>query len=146
MLTDRLTDDMKASMKARDAERTSTLRMTLAEIKNARIQKGGDLTDDDVIQVLKRALKQREESATQYRENNRPELAAKEEAEAAILSVYLPAMLSGDALDAAVREAIASTGATSMKDMGQVMKAVMAAHGSSADGKSVQAKVRELLG
>lgn len=146
MLTDRLNEDMKTAMKARDSARTSTLRMTLAEIKNARIQKGKDLSDDDVIQVLKRAVKQREESATQYREAGRPELAEKEEAEAAVLTAYLPAMLSGEALDAAVKKAIAETGATSMKDMGQVMKAVMGAHGAAVDGKSVQERVKALLG
>jgi len=137
---------MKSAMKARDAARLSVLRMALADLKNAKIEKGRELTDDDAVQVLKRGVKQREESAEQYRNGNRPELAEKEEAEAVVLESYLPERLSGEDLARAVREAVASTGAASIKDMGKVMKAVMAEHGPRVDGKEVQEAVRKALG
>lgn len=146
MLVDRLNEDMKAAMKARDSLRLGVLRMTLSELKNARIQKQGDLTEDDEVQVIKKAIKSRLESAEQYRLGNREDLAGKETAEAEVLSVYVPEQISGDALREAVRAAIAETGAASMKDMGKVMKAVIGAHGSSVDGREVQALVKELLG
>ena len=141
----RLQDDVKTAMKARDQERISVLRMAISHIKNARIEKGEDLTDDEVQKVLRRGLKQCQESATQYREGDRADLAEKEEREAAILATYLPKQLSGDDLAKAVDAAIAETGATSMKEMGAVMKAVMAAVGGQADGKAVQQLVRERL-
>ncbi len=146
MITDRIQEDLKTAMKARDSLKVTTLRMASADIKNARIAKKEELTDDEVVGVLKRAVKQREEAVAQYRDADRPELAEKEEAEAAILSAYLPRMLEGDALRDIVRAAIESSGATSMKEMGQVMKVVMADHASEVDGKAVQAMVRELLG
>jgi hypothetical protein len=146
MLTDRLTEDMKAAMRAREAERLGVLRMTLAEIKNARIAKGEDLDDDDVTQVIKKAIKSRMESAEQYHRGSREDLAGKEEREAAILEAYLPEQLTGDALVAVVEKAIRETGASSVKDMGAVMKAVMAEHGSRVDGKTAGALVREKLG
>ena len=146
MITDRIQDDLKTAMKARESDRVSVLRMVMSELKNARIDKGDDLDDDGVIQVLKRCVKQREESATQYREADRADLAEKEAEEAAIIGAYLPAMLSGDALEAAVKAAIEATGATSMKDMGKVMKAVLSEHGALVDGKSVQGLVKQLLG
>ena len=146
MLADRISEDCKTAMKAREADRVSVLRMTLSEIKNARIEKGEDLTDGDVVQVLKRAVKQRQEAVEQYRAGGRPELADKEEKEIEVLSAYLPEMLGPDDLERAVKEAVAATGASSMKDMGKVMKAVMAEHGARVDGKTVQQAVRAALG
>ncbi len=146
MLADRLTADMKESMKARDTLRTSVLRMTLSEVKNARIEKGADLTDDDVLQVVKRAVKKREEAAEAFGQGGRPELAQTEEKEAEILRAYLPQLLDAVALEAAVDAAIAASGATSVKQMGVVMKLVMAEHGARVDGKAVQALVRAKLG
>ena len=146
MLIDRLNEDMKTAMKARDTLRVSVLRMTLAEVKNARIEKMRDLTDDDVMGVLRKAVKKREEAVEAYRGGNRPDLAETEAKEAEILGAYLPQLLSGDALLEVVRAAIQATGATSAKDMGKVMKAVMGEHGSRVDGKDVQAAVRTLLG
>ena len=146
MLVDRLNEDMKAAMKARDSLRLGVLRMTLSELKNARIQKQDDLTEDDAVQVVKKAIKSRLESAEQYRLGNREDLATKEQAEAETLSVYVPEQISGDALREAVKAAIAETGAASMKDMGKVMKTVIGAHGSQVDGREVQALVKELLG
>jgi len=146
MLLDRLTDDVKTAMKAREADRLSVLRMTLSEIKNARIAKGDDLDEAEVIQVIKKAIKSRTESAEQYEAGDRKDLADKELAEAELLKAYLPEQITGDALVAVVDAAIAETGATSIKDMGGVMKAVMAAHGSSVDGKEVGALVKSRLG
>ncbi len=146
MLIDRLTEDMKAAMKARDAARLGVLRMTLSEIKNARIEKGADLTDEDVIQVIRRAVKKREEASEAFRGGGRPELAESESREAEVLNVYLPRMIGGAELEEIVAAAIVEAGATSPKDMGKVMKVVMAAHGSQVDGKAVQAIVRARLG
>jgi uncharacterized protein YqeY len=146
MLIDTLTEDMKAAMKARDTARLGVLRMTLSEIKNARIEKGSDLTEDDVIQVIRRAVKKREEAAEAFRNGNRPELAENEAREAEVLTAYLPRMIAGPELEEIVVAAIAETGAAGPKDMGKVMKAVMAAHGTRVDGKGVQAIVRAKLG
>ena len=146
MLLDRLNDDLKTAMKARDADRVGVLRMTLSEIKNARIDKRGDLTEDDVMAVLKKAIKSRNESVDQYREGGRDDLADKEAAEAEMLAAYLPEPLTEDELAAAIDAAVAETGASSMKDMGAVMKALTAAHGSRIDGKTASTLVRAKLG
>jgi uncharacterized protein YqeY len=145
MLLDRLNDDMKIAMKARESLRIAVLRLTLSEVKNARIEKREDLTDDDVIVVLRRAVKKREEAVEQYRLGNRPELAEKEAAEAEILKAYLPRSLEGEALREAVDAAIREANAVSVKDMGKVMKAVMAAHAGRVDGKTVQEMVKARL-
>lgn len=146
MLIDRLTQDMKKAMKAREALRLSVLRFTLSEIKNARIEKGEDLTDEEVIQVLRRGVKKREEAVDEYRKGNRPDLADKETQEAVILQEYLPPTLSGEALEAAVAAAVQEANAQSIKDLGKVMKILMAAHGGRVDGKSAQAAIRARLG
>jgi len=145
MLIDRLTQDMKASMKARDTLRLDTLRLTLSEIKNARIEKGEDLTDEEVVQILRRGVKRREEVIDQYRQGGRDDLADKEASEAEILKEYLPQMLVGEDLEKAVDAAIAETGASSIKEMGKVMKAVMASHAGKVDGKRVQELVKARL-
>ncbi|HET9233535.1 MAG TPA: GatB/YqeY domain-containing protein [Candidatus Eisenbacteria bacterium] len=148
MLLDRMNEDLKDAMRARDALRLSVLRMTLAEVKNARIKKGKDetLTDEEIMQVLRSAVKKREEAAAEYRPAGRVDLADKEDAEAAILKGYLPQMLEGEALRAAVAGVIQETQAQSMKDLGKVMKALMAAHPGKLDGKAAQAAIREQLG
>lgn len=146
MLVDRLTEDVKTAMKAHDTLRLGVLRMTLSEIKNARIEKMRDLTDEDVIQVLRKAVKKREEAVEAYRAGNRDDLADTEAKEAEILAIYLPQMLSGAALLEIVKAAIEATGVTSVKDMGKVMKVVMGEHGSRVDGKDVQTAVKTLLG
>ena len=135
-------------MKARDALKLSVLRMTLSEVKNARIEKGKDatLTDDEVVQVLRRAVKKREEAVEQYRPAGRADLADKEEQEAAILKAYLPQSLEGPALTQAVEAAIQETNAQSIKDLGKVMKAIMASHPGQVDGKTAQTAIRERLG
>ena len=148
MLLDRMNDDLKDAMRARDAFKISVLRMTLSEVKNARIDKGKDetLTDDEVVQVLRRAVKKREEAVEQYRPAGRTDLADKEEQEAAILKAYLPQSLEGAALAQAVDAAIKESNAQSIKDLGKVMKALMAAHPSQVDGKTAQTAIRERLG
>lgn len=145
MLIDRLNDDVKTAMKARETLRVAVLRLTLSELKNARITKQEDLTDEDVVQVLKREVKRREEAIDQYTKGGRPDLAEKEGKEAEILKAYLPEQLEGAALEAAVDAAIQEAGAQSMKEMGRVMKIVMAAHGGKVDGKTVQALVKARL-
>lgn len=145
MLIDRLNQDMKDAMKARDALRLSVIRMTLSEIKNQRIEKGEDLTDEDVVMVLRRAVKKREEAVEQYEKGGSPDRAATEAKEAEILKTYLPQGLSEAELRAAVEAAVEQSKATSIKDLGKVMKLVMAAHPGRVDGKAVSALVRERL-
>jgi len=148
LLLDRMNDDLKNAMKTRDALKISVLRMTLSEAKNARIEKGKDasLTDEEVIQVLRRAVKKREEAVEQYRPAGRADLADKEEQEAAILKAYLPQSLEGPALTQAVDAAIRETNAESIKDLGKVIKALMAAYPGQVDGKVAQMAIKERLG
>ena len=144
-----LTKDLTAAMKARDAARTSVLRMAKAALKNREIEKGETLDDAEVVKTLQGLVKQREDSAEQYDKAARPELAAKERAEIEVLKGYLPEGASEAEIDAAVAKAVEDTGATSPKDMGKVMKAAMAAlaaTGKAVDGKQVSALVRKKLG
>ena len=127
-------------MKAQEKQRVGALRLVLSEL-----QKAAKEGSDDELAVLRRERKRRLEAATQFRDGGRPELADQEEAEAALIAEYMPAELSDDDLDAIVTAAIAETGASSPKDMGQVMKVVMAKAAGRADGKRVSARVREAL-
>jgi uncharacterized protein YqeY len=148
-LVERITQDLTAAMKARDAARTSTLRLAKAALKNREIEKRGVLDDPEAVKVLQGLVKQREDSAEQYVKGNRPELAAKELAEITVLAAYLPAEVSEDEIAAAVQKAIAETGASSPKDVGRVMKpalAALAAGGKAVDGKRVNEAVRKALG
>ncbi len=138
-LTERIRADLTAAMKARDAARLSTLRLAQAALKNEQIEKGHELSDEEAEAVLRRALKQRQDSVEQYRKGSREDLALKEEAEILVLQEYLPQTLSEVETEAIVEEAMARTGASSKKDMGKVMKDVMAAHRGRVDGKIVQA-------
>ena len=148
MLT-RLQADLKTAMLARDAVRTQVIRMALAAYKNEAVAKGlspqGILTEADALAVLKRLVKSREDSVAQFEQVGQADRAAQERAEIELLLPYLPAMLEGPALEAAVRAAIAQTGATSRKDMGQVMKALQATHGGILDGKAASTLVQSLL-
>jgi hypothetical protein len=146
MLADRLSAELKVAMKERAADRVGVIRLMLADLKNARIQKGSDLTADDEIAVLKRATKMRVEASEQFRRGGRADLAAKEEREIELLRAYLPEPITGEALAALVDDAIRRAGATSAKDMGAVMKLVLGEHGSQVNGKDVQALVRARLG
>lgn len=149
-LKDRLRDDLNTALKARDALRTSVIRMALAAITNAEVagKEARELTDDDVLTVLSSEAKKRRESATAFDEGNRPELAEKERAEAAILADYLPEPLSDEEIAAIVSGVIDQTGAAGegMKAMGKVMGAVSAQTKGRADGGAVAAEVRRQLG
>jgi len=147
-LVERITQDLTAAMKARDAALTSTLRMAKAAIMNKQIDKHGALDDAEAVRLLQGLVKQREDAAEQYAKGNRPELAAKERAEMALLKAYLPAEASEEEVAAAVETAVVETGASSSKDMGRVMKAALAAlsaGGKAADGRRVSEAVKKRL-
>lgn len=146
-LSDQLQSDLTSAMKARDSERTATLRMVVAAVKNQRVaaDQTGDLSDDQVRDLLAREAKRRSEAATAYREAGRDDLADKEEAELAVIRAYLPAQLSEPEVRALVDEAIAEVGASGPGDLGKVMSAVMPKTKGRADGKQVNAIVRERL-
>ncbi|MGH2909112.1 MAG: GatB/YqeY domain-containing protein [Solirubrobacteraceae bacterium] len=139
-ITEQLRTDMTGAMKAGEKERVGALRLVLSELQKAAKDGSGD-----ELAVLRRERKRRLEAAGQFRDNDRPELAAQEESEAELIASYLPAELSDAEIDALVATAIADTGAGSARDMGQVMKAVMAASGGRADGKRTSARVRQAL-
>jgi uncharacterized protein YqeY len=139
-LKDRLVADMTQAMKAKDANKLSTLRMAKAALMNEENKRGVGtvLTDDEVAKILQSLVKQRRDSITQFEAAGRTELAEKEKAELAVLEEYLPQAASLEEITAAVEAAVAETGASSMKDMGLVMKAALAnLAGKSADGKTV---------
>jgi uncharacterized protein YqeY len=146
-LKQQIISDLTASMKAQDAQRTSTLRMVKAAFMNREIEKGGELDDEEMSKLLRTLVKQRRDSVEQYEKGGRPELAAKETSEIEVIETYLPQAASREEIDAAVNAAISETGATSMKDMGKVMKSVQAAlAGKNADGRTVSEIVKTKLG
>ena len=148
MLT-RLLADLKTAMLAKDAPRTQVLRMALSAYRNEAVAKGlgpqGTLEDGDALGVFKRLVKSREDSVAQFEKVGQSDRAAQERSEIELLKPYLPAMLEGPALEAAVKVAIAQSGATTKKDMGLVMKALQAAHGGAVDGKAASTLVQSLL-
>ncbi|HWS73228.1 MAG TPA: GatB/YqeY domain-containing protein [Thermoanaerobaculia bacterium] len=144
-LTDQIRADMTEAMKARAAEKLSTIRMLQSAIKNQQIELGHELSDEEAMSVIRKAVKQRQDSIEQYTKGNRPELAAKEAAELEVLKSYLPPELGDDELEAGIREIVASTGAASKKDMGKVMKEASARYKGRADGKKLQEIVSKLL-
>lgn len=144
-LKEQLLADMKEAMKAKQAERLGTIRQLRSAIKNKEIELRQELEDSAIIGVIGTAVKQRREAAQMYHDNDRPELAAKEEGELAVLQQYLPAQLSEAEVSAIVIAVIAETGATSMQDMGKVMPQVMAKTKGSAEGKLVNQLVRKHL-
>ena len=148
-LMDRIREDLKAAMKAQDKIRTGTIRMLLSDIKKKQIDTGAGAAavpdDEELIKAVRSAVKSRQDSAIAYRSGGRNDLVEREESEIAILQAYLPAELSPQELETIAREAIAETGATSPRDMGMVMKAVMTRAGGRADGKTVSTIVKQLL-
>jgi len=145
-LQDTILADMTAAMKAKDAERLSTLRMVKSNLMNRKIEKGSELTDDEITKALQSLVKQRRDSIESYEAAGRTELAAKEAAEITFIEAYLPQAATQEEIDAAVASAVASTGASSIKDMGNVMKATMAnLSGKSADGRLVSETVKSKL-
>ena len=137
---------MTAAMKARDELRLSTLRMLISAIRYKEDELGHELSDDEVRAVAGSQVKKRTESIEAFEQAGRSELVAKEAAEREVLAAFAPEQLSDEAVDALVEEAIASTGATTMQQMGQVMGAIMAKAKGQVDGALVQAKVKARLG
>lgn len=146
-LFDKVSDDIRKAMLAREKVRLEALRGAKKEFLEAKTAKGanGELSDEKAIAIITKMVKQRKESAKIYTENNRPELAENELAEAAVLEEYLPAQLSDEELEAELRKIIADTGATSMKEMGKVMGVASKALAGRADGRAINLKVKELL-
>ena len=142
---DDISRDTKEAMRDRDRPRVEALRMLSAAVKNGEIEKGEPLTEDEEITILRRQLKQREESAEAFRKAGREEQARNEEAEADIVRRYLPAPLSNEELERVIDQAIQETGAASMRDMGAVMGRASEISGGRADGKRLSAIARERL-
>ena len=146
-LSDKVNSDIAAAMKAQDAARLSALRMLKAAIMNKGVEKGRDLEDPEVLQVVAQLVKQRRDSIDQFTKAGRTDLVVKETAEIAVLEQYQPPAATQQEIEAAVAAAIADTGANSAKDMGKVMKAVMPKlAGKTADGRTVNEIVRKKLG
>lgn len=143
-MNDKLRQDLKTAMLARDETAVSTLRMLLSEIKYAEVA-GSQINDQAIVSVVQKELKKRREAAEAFRKGDREEKAQKEEAEAKILEKYLPSQLSDDQLQSLVDEAINELGATSMADMGKVIPFVMGKAGQGAEGSRVSAMVRQKL-
>ena len=143
---DKISADLTAAMRAKDQLRLDTLRMTKAALMNREVEKKRPLDDAESQQVVSSMIKQRRDSVEQFRNGGRPELADKEAAEIAILEAYLPPPIDAAELEHIVRAVIGETGATSAKDMGKVMKGVMAKlEGRSADGKIISELVKKQL-
>ncbi len=146
-LNEQVAQDITAAMKARDQASLSALRMLKAAIMNKGVEKGRDLEDAEVLQVVSSLVKQRRDSIEQFSKAGRTDLVDKETGEIAVLERYLPPAASAEEIDAAVAAAIAESGATSPKDMGKVMKAVMPKlAGKNADGRTINDAVRRKLG
>ena len=147
LLRDKLNADIANAMKSKQPGRLSALRMLKAAIMNKGIEKSHDLDDAEVLQVVSTLVKQRRDSIDQFSKAGRTDLVDKETAEIAVLEEYLPPAASAGEIDSAIAEAIVETGATSVKDMGKVMKAVMPKlAGKHADGKAINEAVRRTLG
>jgi uncharacterized protein len=146
-LTERIQSDLTAAMKARDAETVATLRMVVAAIRNQRVAAGhqGEVTDEEALELIGREAKKRSEAAEAYDAAGRTELAEKERRELEILRTYLPAQLGDDELAAIVDAAVTEVGAAGPGDLGRVMSAVMPQVKGRADGKRVNAAVRDRL-
>lgn len=144
-LRNRLDGDLKEALKARDKERLSVLRMVRSEIQNLEIKEKEPLGESALLTLLARNAKQRRESIEQFRRGSREDLVAQETRELDILLEYLPQPLTSEELKYMVEEAVTKVGATSVRDMGVVMKHVMAETGGKADGKRVNRMVREIL-
>jgi len=145
-LKERITEDMKSSMRSGDKERLATIRLVLAAIQQREVDERIQLDDTQVLAVLEKMLKQRRESITQFQAGGRTDLVAKESAEVAVLQGYLPAQLSDSEVEALIRAAIATTGATTLKDMGKVMAAVKPQVQGRTDMGALSNRIKGLLG
>ncbi len=145
-LKDKIISDLTASMKAKDAVRTSVLRMVKANLMNREIERGSELNDEEITKALQSLVKQRRDSIEQYEKAGRTELAEKEKTEIVVIEDYLPQAASKEEIEKAVEEAIGETGASSIKEMGAVMKAAQAKlAGKAADGRLVSEAVKANL-
>jgi uncharacterized protein YqeY len=146
-LKDRLRSDLTDAIRSRDQVRAGTLRMVLTSVTTEEVAgtQARELSDDDILRVVAKEAKKRREASTAYTGAGRPELAAREDAELAVIETYLPAQLTDDEIEALVTEAVEETGATGMPQMGQVMKAVQPRIAGRADGGRVAAAVRKVL-
>lgn len=145
-LRDRITEDMKSAMRAGEKERLGTIRLALAAIKQREVDERITLDDPQVLSVLEKMVKQRREAITQFASGGRADLVARETAEIGVLQGYLPEQMSAAELDALITEAIAATGATSVKDMGKVMAAVKPKAQGRADMGALSARIKQKLG
>jgi uncharacterized protein len=144
-LKDRITEDMKTAMRAGEKERLATIRLILSAIKQREVDERITLDDSQVLAAIEKMIKQRKEAITQFDAGGRADLVAKETAEIAILQTYLPAQMSDAEIDGLITEAIASSGAASIKDMGKVMAAVKAKAQGRADMGAVSARIKQKL-
>ena len=145
-LKERITEDMKTAMRASEKERLSTIRLVQSAIKQREVDERITLDDTQVLVVLEKMVKQRNESIAQFEQGGRKDLADKERREIELLQTYLPAQLSDSELDALIRDAVAATGAASIKDMGKVMGVVKSKAAGRADMAAVGARVKAVLG
>jgi uncharacterized protein len=145
-LRERITEDMKTAMRAGDKNRLATIRLALAAIKQREVDERITLDDGQVLAVIEKMIKQRREAIAQFESGGRADLVAKENAEIAVLQGYLPAQMSDAEIDALIAEAIAATGATSVKDMGKVMGYVKPKAQGRADMGALSARIRQKLG
>ena len=145
-LKERITEDMKAAMRASDKERLSTIRLVQAAIKQREVDERITLDDSQVLAVLEKMVKQRNESIAQFEQGGRKDLADRERREIELLQGYLPAQLSAAEVEALIRDAVAATGAASIRDMGKVMSVVKAKAAGRADMAAVGARVKAALG
>jgi uncharacterized protein YqeY len=144
-LKDRITEDMKTAMRAGEKERLATIRLILSAVKQREVDERITLDDSQVLAAIEKMIKQRKEAITQFEAGGRADLVAKETAEIGILQGYLPAQMSDAEIDALIGEAIASTGAASIKDMGKVMGVVKAKAQGRADMGAVSARIKQKL-
>jgi uncharacterized protein YqeY len=144
-LIERIEGELKQAMRAREQERTDTLRMTLASLRSAEKELQRPLKEDEELQVLQRERKRRTEAAEAFHEGDRPEQAAKEERELAVIQEFMPEPMSEEDIERIIDDAIAETGATSLRDLGRVMADVMPQVAGRADGSTVSQLVREKL-
>ncbi|MBN1892858.1 GatB/YqeY domain-containing protein [bacterium] len=144
-IEDRLQEDLKSSMKSGEKIRVDTIRMLRSQIKNAAIAKGEPLTEGEIASALAKEAKRRKEALELYRQGGREDLSAAEARGIEIIEAYLPRAMAPEEIEAVISEALVETGATSLKDMGRVMSAVMARIKGSADGSLVQTLVRKKL-
>lgn len=146
LLKAKLQDDLKEAMKNKENEKRDAIRFLMSALKQIEVDERKELSDADIIKIIQKSLKQREDSMAAFKEAGREDLYAKELAEAAILKVYLPEQLSDEALKAIIQKHIEATGATSLKEIGKIMPLVLAECSGVADGKRINMLAKEILG